>query len=343
MSRLYKALQRMEGERRPGAESVTETTRPIDFLSDVLSERAHTEEPPSSKTHAEEHPSLPADFSPKTRLLALTDSQSLGAEKFRALATRLCNLRRQREMKSLQITSSSAGEGKTLIAGNLAATIAAQSGSRVLLVDGDLQRSALTLLFGAGESRGLNHWWSRQDGDLTHYVYKMQDLPLWFLGSDRVCDQPSQILQSARFVEAFNRLADRFDWIIVDSAPMLPTVCANQWSRLLDGTLLVVREGVTLVNDLKKGLEALDNPKLVGIVFNESSELSRTTYAYYPDANKKAVGKNSTGKLFFHSAMKHLIARLRLSRRRKSSAIHRPRVLLRTISRAAVRKEARKP
>ena len=69
-----------------------------------------------------------------------------------------------------------------------------------------------------------------------------------------------------------------FDWIIVDSTPMLPTVDANLWSRLVDGTILVVREGVALVNALKKGLQALDNPKLVGIVLNEASEFNRSNY-----------------------------------------------------------------
>jgi len=67
-------------------------------------------------------------------------------------------------------------------------------------------------------------------------------------------------------------LVSTFGWIIVDSTPMLPTVVANLWSRLVDGMLLVVREGVASVQALKKGLDALDNAKLVGIVLNETSE-----------------------------------------------------------------------
>jgi capsular exopolysaccharide synthesis family protein len=275
----------METERHPRAESATGTTRPIEFLSDVLTQDVLTQKVPT-EVPTEEHPSPNLEFSPATPLIALTNSQSLAAEKFRALATRLSHLRHQREMRSLQVTSSSVGEGKTLIAGNLAATIAVQSGSKVLLVDGDLHRSALAVLFGVGESRGLSHWWSRQDADLAEYLYKMRDLPLWFLGAGRVSDEPSQILQSARFVEAFSRLAEGFDWVVVDSAPMSPTVSTNLWARLLDGTLLVVREGITSVKDLKNGLEALDSPKLVGMVLNEASELGRTSYSIYPDEQK---------------------------------------------------------
>lgn len=278
MSRLYEALQRMETERRPPA-APGPPVRALEFLSDVLTEKSPTEERASAQI----------EFSPGPRLVALTDSHSLGAEKFRALATRLENLRRQREMKSLQVTSSVLGEGKTVVAGNLAATIAQQSGSKVLLVEGDLYRPALAPLFGLTKLRGLSQWWSDQDGDIKHYIYGMKDLPLWLLSGGGACAEPSPILRSPRFTKAFTRLSDSFDWIIVDSAPMLPTITANLWSRLVDGTLLVVREGVASVKELKKGVEALDNPKLIGIVLNEASELRQAGYPYYPQTNGKAV------------------------------------------------------
>jgi Mrp family chromosome partitioning ATPase len=108
-------------------------------------------------------------------------------------------------------------------------------------------------------------------------------MPLWFLSAGGSHEQPSHILQSTRFAEAFNRLVGLFDWIVVDSTPMLPVADANLWSRLVDGTLLVVREGVGSVKALEKGLASLDNLKLVGTVLNEASESNRTGYAgqYY--------------------------------------------------------------
>ena len=62
-------------------------------------------------------------------------------------------------------------------------------------------------------------------------------MPLWFLSAGKAQDQPSDLLQSARFREVLASIATQFDWIIVDSTPMLPIVDANLWSRLLDGTL----------------------------------------------------------------------------------------------------------
>ena len=81
-----------------------------------------------------------------------------------------------------------------------------------------------------------------------------------------------------RFAEALARLVGTFDWIIVDSTPLLPFVDANQWSRLLNGTLLVVREGEASVKALKKGLEAIDNPNLIGVVLNDASDIEQGYY-----------------------------------------------------------------
>jgi capsular exopolysaccharide synthesis family protein len=221
-------------------------------------------------------------------MVALTDPSGLGAEKFRALATRFDHLRSQRELRSFQITSSVIDEGKTLVAGNLALTFAKYSGSKTLLVEGDLHRPTLAKVLGLSELRGLNHWWSSQDQELGKFVHRLNGFPLWFLPAGKPCDQPSDILRSARFAEAFAKLATQFEWIVVDSTPMLPIVDVNLWSRLVDGTLLVVREGVTPVKALKTGLRALDHPKLIGVVVNEATEFDQAGYAgqYYGGSDR---------------------------------------------------------
>jgi capsular exopolysaccharide synthesis family protein len=233
-----------------------------------------------------EIPSVLVNASPESRLVTLTDPNSLGAEKFRALVTRFDHLRNQREFKSFQVTSSVIGEGKTLVAANVAVTLARYSGAKTLLVEGDLHRPTLANLFGLGELRGLNHWWAGQDADLGKFVYRIKGMPLWFLPAGKSFDQPSDMLRSSRFVKAFTQLAGQFEWTVVDSTPMLPIVDVNLWSRLLHGTLLVVREGVAPVQALKRGLQALDHPKLIGVVVNEATEFDRGAYAgrYYGNA-----------------------------------------------------------
>jgi capsular exopolysaccharide synthesis family protein len=230
---------------------------------------------------------------PESRLVALTDPNSLGAEKFRALVTRFDHLRNQRQLRSFQVTSSVIDEGKTLVAGNVAITLAKYSGSKTLLVEGDLHRPTLANLLGLSELRSLNDWWSSENQELGAFVRQLSGMPLWFLPAGKPHDQPSDILRSVRFVNAFAQLTSQFEWTVVDSTPMLPIVDVNLWSRLLDGTLLVVREGVTPVKALKRGLQALDHPKLIGVVVNEATEFDQVGYKdqYYggSDSKEKSV------------------------------------------------------
>lgn len=218
-----------------------------------------------------------------TRMVALLEPKSLGAEKFRALATRLENLRHQKFMRSIQVTSSVINEGKTLVSTNLAITLASQTRARVLLLEGDLHRPNLSALLGLGKLEGLDKWWSAPNTAIVDCLYKSDAMPLWFLSAGAPHDSPIQVLQSSRFAEAFSKLNSLFDWIVVDSTPMLPVNDANVWSRIVDGTLIVVREGLASIDTLKKGVESLDNLKLIGTVLNATSEFERASYAnqYY--------------------------------------------------------------
>jgi capsular exopolysaccharide synthesis family protein len=170
------------------------------------------------------------------------------------------------------------GEGKTLVAGNLSVTLAKCCGCKTLLVEGDLHRPRLASLFGFGELRGVTDWWAGDSKEIESALYRVSEMPLWILTAGRVHEQPSDVLQSSRFADAFARLARWFHWIVVDSTPMQPIIDANLWSRLVDSTLLVVREGVAPVKALTRGLQALDNPKLIGVVMNGASECDHVGY-----------------------------------------------------------------
>ena len=269
MSRLHEALQKSERERRQAA-GITVEPAP----SPAKIEEIAKVEPPTAQKNRSVNLAIPAE----SRLVALTEPFGLGAEKFRVLVTRLENLRKkQKELKSLQITSGGIAEGKTLVSGNLALTFAKGSRSKVLLIEGDLHNPKLASILGLGHLPGLINWWTGPKQDINHSLYQLQDLPLWFLPAGGTYEQPSTILQSPRFAEAFAQLARQFDWIVVDSTPMAPMVDVNLWSRLVDGTLVVVREGVAPVKALKRGLASLDNPKFVGVVFNDTSEFDRAS------------------------------------------------------------------
>jgi capsular exopolysaccharide synthesis family protein len=268
MSKIYEALRRMERESRPVGAGSADPAIPAELPNVGVPEPVDPIGVRSAQVEA----------GATLRLVALTDPRSLGAEKFRSLATRLENQRRERELKSLQITSSIVSEGKTMVSANLAITLAVECAAKVLLVEGDLRRPALASQLGLTELNGLRQWWDARNQGMAQYIYRLNQWPLFFLAAGGAWEQPSRLLQSGRFAEAFLSLMGGFDWIIVDSTPMSPTVDANLWSRLVDGTLLVVREGVASIKALKKGLQALDHPKMIGIVLNEASEFDRTNY-----------------------------------------------------------------
>ena len=310
MSRLYEALSRLKMEQQtlaatsPAAvpppsmqEAKTDhrslqvvplTMASLGVISPKPVQEAEILKKAEPKTAETEQPlALLRSASPESRLVALTDPNGLGAEKFRALVTRLDHMRSQRQLKSFQVTSSVIDEGKTLVAGNIAVTLAKYTGSRTLVVEGDLRRPTLEKLFGLSTLPGIGQWWYGQDQYLDHFVHQLNDMPLWFLSAGAACDQPSDLLRSERFEKAFSQLADKFDWIVVDSTPMLPIIDVNLWSKLLDGTLLVVREGVTPIKTLKRGLQALDHPNLIGVVVNEATEFDQGSYEsqYYLGSN----------------------------------------------------------
>jgi protein-tyrosine kinase len=279
MSRVYEALRQMEKEQgQPG-------TSPFPQPAELLST------PPPGPTELNDIATVSANVSPSARLVALSDQRGLGAEKFRALVTRLENLRRRREMKSLQVTSGVINEGKTLVSANLALTFASHSHAKVLLLEGDLHRENVASLFGLKDLQGLGHWWSQQEQDITRYLYRLEEMSLWILTAGTVHEKPLQVLQSNRFAEAFARLKQWFDWIIVDSTPMLPIADVNVWSRLVDGSLLVVREGVASVKALEKGIQSIDNLKLVGVVLNDAAEPRHAGYDQYYGVDRKSQSK----------------------------------------------------
>ncbi|MGB6482036.1 MAG: CpsD/CapB family tyrosine-protein kinase [Candidatus Acidiferrales bacterium] len=268
MSRLYEALRKSELEHRQTGAVATEVVRPAaEFAPAGV-----------GALELEGTQTVPLRVSPGSHLVAVTEPQGLPAEKFRVLVTRLRNLRSQQEVKSLQVTSSIVDEGKTLIAANLAITLARHSQNRVLLIEGDLHNPSLHALLGLSHLKGICHWWKDSTSTLNDFLYHIEDLPLWYLPAGERSDEPGEILQSARLTESLMQLSGLFDWIVVDSTPLTPMADANIWNRLVDGTLLVVREGVTPVKALKKGLASLDSPKLIGVVLNGASEFDRVNY-----------------------------------------------------------------
>jgi len=232
---------------------------------------------------------VPLSSIPSPRLVALSSERGLGAEKFRVLGARLSNIRLSKPLRVLQVTSSVVGEGKTLTSVNLAMTLAKRFDQKVLLAEGDLRKPAVCKMLGMQDKPGIGEWWDHPETPISDFILRIGETGMCLLPAGDVA-HPASVLQSPRIIELISGLAKQFDWIIIDTPPLLPMADSNQWSRLSDGTLLVVRKGTVSRTALKKAVESLDNPKLVGIVLNDASNYDRVNYydQYYTPRGEKA-------------------------------------------------------
>ena len=221
-------------------------------------------------------PSLDVHVSSNSRLVCFTEPNSLAAEKFRFLGVRMRQLRQNRTLKKVLVTSTIPEEGKSLVAANLAGVLAKRK-ERVLLIDGDLRRPTLGAHFSLGRLGGLADW--LQNGQQTaSNIYHLGGPDLWLMPAGDPPADPLELMQSGRLSQLMEQLVPLFDWIIIDSPPLLPLADTTVWQRFADGTLLVVREGTTEKNALQRGIEILKKGDLIGVVLNGSSHGNHQNY-----------------------------------------------------------------
>lgn len=216
----------------------------------------------------------------KSGLVCLTDKGSPAAEAFRLLKVRLRHYRKDKPLKKLLITSTVPREGKSFAAANLGCALGSGSQEKVLLVGGDLRHPSLSYLFGVTEKSGLCDF-LRGKRALTSSIYHLKEAGIWLLPAGNAEGDPLDIIQSTKLPSLIEQLAGWFDWVIIDSPPVLPLADTTTFARLADGILLVARRDVTEKRKLKKGLEAIDSSKIIGALLNSSNSATNTDYYYY--------------------------------------------------------------
>jgi capsular exopolysaccharide synthesis family protein len=223
-----------------------------------------------------EFESLPVSLLSCCKLVSVTDKESLAAEKFRFLAVRLRQLQQRRPLKRLLITSTVPEEGKSTVAANVACALAGRRQQKVLLVEGDLRRPMLRRQFGLGKLPGLADYLQGTSEAIP--VYRLDALGIWILQAGGAPQHALELMQAGRLSPLMDQLNAWFDWIVIDSPPILPLADTSIWARLVDGILLVTRPGTTDEEQLRRGLEAIEQSKLLGAVLNSSIN---TTHSYY--------------------------------------------------------------
>jgi capsular exopolysaccharide synthesis family protein len=302
MSYIFEALQRAEAE-RSGVEldardlptellQIAESTRapqttkagpaasasappPTEFEPERVGENAEVE-----PVDFPQFQPLPVSLSPESKLVSVTAKHSLAAEKFRLLAVRLRHLQQRRPLKQILITSAIPEEGKSMVAANLACALASRRQRKTLLLEADLRRPTLQREFGLGEVPGLSAYLQGTIDGIPP-IYGLDSLGIWLLPAGEAPENPLELLQSASLADLMNKLSGWFDWVVIDTPPILPLADTSVWTRLADGILFVTRQGKTDREQLKRGLEAIESAKLIGALLNSAANAGRGGYYYH--------------------------------------------------------------
>jgi capsular exopolysaccharide synthesis family protein len=284
MSQIFDALHRSESERK--GQDLSQLRAAPELLREVERQIVPRDTHPHREAVAErgrsaEIPAIRVTANANTKLVCVTDRQSLAAERFRFLGVKLRHLQQKDHPKRLLVTSSVPEEGKSTVAANLACVLAQKEGLKVLLLEGDLRRPGLAKTFGVQAGKGLSEFLQDDRASGTN-LYRFDDLGLWMLPAGGPPTDSLTLLQSSKLTELMDQIASCFDWIIIDSPPVLPLGDTSIWMRLSDAILLVARPGRTEKRQLQRTLEAIEQPKkLLGVLLNASSDPSANNYYHY--------------------------------------------------------------
>ena len=273
MSRIFEALQQLSVDTGLGEDYAPTKARP-----QVLSTIGEAVDLDTVSCF-----SLPVRA--ESRLPTLSDPNSLAAEKYRALAAKLRQAQSRKGVKNVLTASAMRGDGKTVTSANLAITLASH-GDKTLLIDGDLHKPSLHSLLGINQPQGFAEW-AGESTSIVDYLHREQHMPLWFLPAGNCVEQPLSKIEAPATKDLLRQLRSWFDWIVIDSPPLIPLTDSSVWAGMCDAVLLLVREGVTPKGIFAKSVEALDKSKLFAVILNDAYTRESEYYGQYYSASTR--------------------------------------------------------
>jgi len=225
----------------------------------------------------------------RTMLFFNDDDARIGAEEFRTLRSRLYQIREKMPLKRLMVTSALPKEGKSFVAANLAQVMVRQHGRRALVIDADLRNPGMHRHLGAAQSPGLGDYLLGQCDEFA----ALQRGPaenLFFMPAGQAPGSAPELLSNGRLKLLLQRVEPMFDWIIIDTSPVIPVSDATLVAKFCDGILMVVRSNVTPSDLARRAREEFPDKLLLGVVLNgtQSDDPERSKY-YYGEAVNSQV------------------------------------------------------
>ena len=213
-------------------------------------------------------------------LVSLSEPTSLGAEQYRRLRHTIEELGATRGVRVIAVTSAVASDGKTVTSINLAGALARPRNARVLLVDADLRQPAIAgrLALEATESKGLLAAMEAPARPLMDFVQRIDGTNLAVLATPSSHPDPYELLSSAAFRRRLEEARAIYDFVVVDTPPVVPVSDTGLLRRAVDGYLVVVAARATPRRLLAEALNLLEPSSVIGLVYNRDH---RPLFGYY--------------------------------------------------------------
>lgn len=220
---------------------------------------------------------------PAEELVSLRRPHSPEAEQYRSLRETIERLKRDSGLRVVAITSAVPGEGKTVTSLNLAGALAQSAGSRVLLVDADMHKPSVARYLGINNDRSIGFADLLADDScvLAQAVRRLDSVNVSVLLPGRTHPRPYELLASSRLERVLGDMRAQYDYVLIDTPPVLPVSDCRVLGRWVDGFLLVVAAHQTTRKMLGEAFRLLDGAKVMGVVFNGDDRPRRRYYGYY--------------------------------------------------------------
>jgi capsular exopolysaccharide synthesis family protein len=213
-------------------------------------------------------------------LFAHTDPRGPAADRLRFLRMRLNQVWNPENLKRILITSPLPHDGKSTITINLAVTLAEQGKRPVLVIEGDLQRPALSRELGLDDLAGVAEC-LESGANPCSLVRRIEPIGCYVLPAGKPLSNPSELLQRGVLPTMMEQLSRYFDWILIDSPPVAPLTDTLSWKQRADATLLLARAGSTPTRAVDEALDLLGRKHVLGIILNGVEGLDDLYKKYY--------------------------------------------------------------
>ncbi len=295
MSKIHQAIRRAEREGKRVIPS--RAAAPRDVLLEIKQQIARVPEAPVEDDREiilqnllgprEAAAVEMQQLSTNPRLVAASFPRSYASEQYRTLKTKLYQMRESSKLKTILVTSAVPAEGKTLTSVNLALTIAQEINQRVLLIDADLRKPSVHRTLELPQRTGLAEM-LREELPADSVIAPSPFENLFLVQSGSVPENPAELLNTQGMRDFLTRVSEGFDWVILDSPPLLQLADAELLSTMVDGILLVVRAFHTPADYVRKSARSLQGKKVLGIVFNGNEAPKHSKYYYYGYRSREA-------------------------------------------------------